>query len=327
MKTAILSPDIIMSLLRFIFTLLASSAALPARPLADFLGPSAPAPETVVVRHVGDQEVKLEFFRPVGAAPGKPAPAIVWIHGGAWVGGTTDATTPHARYFASRGMFTANVVYRLASPGKVMVADCLADCRSAITYLREHAAELGIDSARIAVAGDSAGGHLAASLGTLPDGDVSSRPNAMLLYNPIVDMTEGEWIRYAVGGEALANKKSPLPAAPQDVALARSLSPLFHVRAGQVPSILLHGREDRVVPVSQAERFAEASRTEGIRCDLIIYENNIGHAFVLAGYKYPEPVVVEAIRAGDRFLVSLGWLDGESALTTSTPPAWEIPKR
>jgi acetyl esterase/lipase len=327
MKTAIRSLEMIMIFLRFIFALLASSAVLPARPLADFIGPSAPAPETVVVRRVGDQEVKLEFFRPLENPVGKRAPAIVWIHGGAWVGGTTDATTPHARYFASRGMFTANVVYRLASPGKVTVADCLADCRGAMSYLREHAAELGIDPTRIAVAGDSAGGHLAASLGTLPGGDVSSQPNAMLLYNPIVDMTEGEWIRYAVGGEALANRKSPLPAAPQDLALARSLSPLFHVRAGQVPSIILHGRGDRVVPVSQAERFAAASRVAGIRCDLVIYENNIGHAFVLAAYKYPEPVVVEAIRAADRFLVSLGWLDGESELSISTPPAWQIPKR
>jgi acetyl esterase/lipase len=326
MKTAIYYPDLKMSLIRFILFLLASSAVLSASPLADFVGSSMAAPETVVVRRVGDQEVKIEFFRPVGISTDKQVPAIVWIHGGAWVGGTTGATTPHARYFASRGMFTANVVYRLASPGKVTVADCLADCRSAMTYLREHAADLGIDPDRIAVAGDSAGGHLAASLGTLPDGDVSSRPNAMLLYNPIVDMTEGEWIRYAVGGEALANKKSPLPAAPQELALARSLSPLFHVQAGQVPSIILHGRADRVVLVSQAERFAAASRAAGIRCDLVIYENNIGHAFVLAGYKYPEPVVVAAIRAGDHFLVSLGWLAGESGLTISTPPAWEIPK-
>jgi acetyl esterase/lipase len=297
------------------------------RPLASFMGPDASVPETIIVKLFGDEEVKLEVFRPTGVSKGERRPAIIWIHGGAWVGGTTEATTPHARYFADRGLFSANLVYRLASPGKVTVADCLADCRSAMIYLREHAVELGVDPARIAVAGDSAGGHLAASLGTLPDVDVSSRPDAMLLYNPIVDMTEGVWIRYAAGGEALANKKSPLPATPQDVALARSLSPLFHLHAGQVPSIIFHGRADRVVPVSQAERFAAASRAAGSRCDLVIYENNIGHAFVLAGYRYPEPVVVEAIRAGDRFLVSLGWLEGESTLTVSDPPAWDIPKR
>jgi acetyl esterase len=293
-----------------------------AAPLAKFMGPNAAVPEVVVVKRVGEQDVKLEYFRPAAITKGLRRPAIVWIHGGAWVAGTAEATTPPARYFAERGMFSANIVYRLASPGKVTVGDCLADCRAAMRYLRVNAADLGIDPERIAVAGDSAGGHLAAALGTLPDEDTMCRPNAMLLYNPIVDMTEGDRIRYAVGGEALANKKSPRPAAPEEVALARSLSPLFHVRAGQVPSIVLHGRADSVVPVSQAERFAAASRAIGSRCDLVIYEDNIGHAFVIAGYKAPEPVVVEAIRAGDRFLVSLGWLKGDPDLTISSPPAW-----
>ena len=312
------------------FTLwFACCITLHAKPLAEFMAPSAQAPEMVVIKTIGGQDVKLEFFRPDGAENSERRPAILWIHGGAWIAGDTGVHTPHARYFASRGMFAANVAYRLASPGKVTVADCLADCRAAVRYMREHAEKLGIDPKRIAVSGDSAGGHLAAALGTLPDdeGGISSRADAMLLYNPIVDMTEGDWIRYAVGGDALADKKSPRPSAEVDVALARSLSPLFHVKAGQVPAILLHGRADHVVPVSQAERFAEASRGAGSRCDLIIYENGIGHAFVLAGYKYPESVVVEAIRAGDRFLVSLGWLKGEPTLTVSTPPAWEIPKR
>lgn len=316
-----------MNLNRLIPAILILALNAHARPLASFMGPGVPAPETVVVKRVGDQEVKLEYFRPAGVTRGERRPAILWIHGGAWVGGTTEATTPHARYFAERGMFAANMVYRLARPGKVTVAECLADCRSAMSHLREHAGELGIDPDRIAVAGDSAGGHLAAALGTLPDGDVSSRPNAMLLYNPIVDMTEGDWIRYAVGGEALANKKSSLPAGQEQVALARSLSPIFHIKARQVPSIILHGRADQVVPVSQAERFAVASQAAGNRCERVIYEDNIGHAFVLAGYRWPEPVVVEAVRAGDRFLVSLGWLKDGPTLTVSNPPAWEIPSR
>lgn len=315
-----------MGSVRLIISLLGSSLLLSARPLADYMGPSAPAPQVVVVRRIGDQEVKLEYFRPSGIAAGAKVPAIIWIHGGAWVGGTTDATTPHARYFAGRGLFAANIAYRLACPGKISVADCLDDCRAAIRYLREHADELGIDPHRIAVAGDSAGGHLAAALGTIADGDpgASSRADAMLLYNPIVDMTEGDWIRHAVGGEAQSNKKFPRPCAPEQVEAARALSPVFHVKAGQPPAIVLHGRADHVVPLSQAERFAAASREAGCRCDLVVYENNIGHAFVLAGYRWPESVVVEAIRAGDRFLVSLGWLEGESDLTVSNPPAWEV---
>ncbi len=301
------------------------------RPLATFMASALPEPETLVYKRIGDEELKLQVFRPGAASLGDKRPAIVWIHGGAWVGGTTDGTAPHAAYFASRGMVAFNINYRLARPGGVTVGDCLADCRSALRYLRTHASDLGLDPDRIAVAGDSAGGHLAASLGTLSGFDnagddlsVSGRANAMILYNPIIDMTEGDWIRYAVGGRSLADKSSPRPTGPADLELARSLSPLFHVAPGQPPAIVLHGRADTVVPASQAERFAAASGSVGNRCDLVLYEG-IGHAFVVAAYKSPEAVVVEAIRAADRFLGSLGWLEGSPQLTVSEPPAW-LPK-
>ena len=240
---------------------------------------------------------------------------------------------PLARYFAARGLVAFNITYRLAKPGAVTVADCVADCRSALRYVRAHAAALGLDPARIAVAGDSAGGHLAATLGTdtgpsHPDDapDVSGRADALLLFNPIVDMTEADWIRYAVGGPALADKKNtPRPAAPEDIALARSLSPLFHVAPGQPPALLMHGRADRIVPLSQAELFADAYRVAGNRIDFTVVEGGVGHAFVIPGYKWPESVVVEAVRAADAFLASLGWLSGEPTLTVSSPPAWSVP--
>ena len=311
-----------MPVLCFAFALIPAGPA-PAAPLADFM--RAPVPEEIVYAERAGERLLLHTFRPVDSKPGERRPAIVWIHGGAWVGGTTDGFMPHARYFASRGLVAFNITYRLAKPGKVTVGDCVADCRDAVRYLRKHAAELGVDPARIAVAGDSAGGHLAAALGTLPDSEpvVSGRADAMLLYNPIVDMTEGDWIRFAVGGPALADKKNtPRPAAPADVALARSLSPLYHVVPGQPPALLMHGRGDKIVPFAQAERFAAAAHAVGNRCDLILLDETIGHAFVIAGYKWPEPNVVEAIRTADTFLGSLGWLAGEPTLTTSTPPAW-----
>jgi acetyl esterase len=310
----------------FVQVLLGGTAA--ATPLGTLM--RHPPSNPVVYAERGGERLLLHLFRPADSQAGERRPAIVWIHGGGWTGGTVDGTMPHARYFARRGLVAGNITYRLAKPGSVTIGDCIADCRSALRYLRTHADELGVDPDRIAVAGDSAGGHLAAALGTLPGFDhpdddprVSGRANALLLYNPIVDMTEGDWIRYAVGGAVLADKKNtPRPASAGAVTLARSLSPLFHIARGQPPAVVLHGRADRIVPVAQAERFASAARQAGNRCDLILYPEPIGHAFVVAGYKWPEPVVVEAIREADRFLASLGWLVGEPTLTVSTPPAW-----
>jgi acetyl esterase/lipase len=307
----------------------AAALTLPAhaQPMADFMR-TPPAQEIIYATRDG-QPLVLHTFRPTGPAPGERRPAIVWIHGGAWVGGTTDGFMPHARYFARRGLVAFNLTYRLVRPGETTIADCIRDCRSALRYLRTHAAELGLDPKRIAVAGDSAGAHLAAALGTLPgfdhpDDDLrfSGRPDAMLLYNPIVDLTEGEWLRYAVAGDALANRKSPLPSDATSLARARALSPLFHVAADQPPALLMHGRADKIVPVAQAERFAAATTALGNRCDLIC-PPDLGHAFVIAGYKWPEPVVVDAVRAADRFLASLDWLTGDPTLTVSPTPAWK----
>jgi acetyl esterase/lipase len=318
---------------RLVLAALLAATASVAAPLADFM--SAPAPESLVYAERSGRPLHAHVFRPADLPPGEARPAIVWIHGGAWIGGNPDGFMPHARYFASRGLVGVNLTYRLAKPGETTLADCIADVRSALRYLRAHASTLGLDPARIAVAGDSAGGHLAAALATLPDYQhpsddlsFSGRPDALILYNPVLDLTQDDWIRFAVGGPALADrKKTPRPVHAYALDLARSLSPVFHVSADLPPTLLLHPRHDRVVPVSQAERFAAAALAAGARCELVTPEDPvIGHAFVIAGWKHPEPVVVEAIHAADRFLASLGWLAGEPTLEVSDPPAF-TPRR
>jgi acetyl esterase/lipase len=292
---------------------------------------AGPPAREIVYKQVAEGPLKLHAFLPARSGPDERRPAIVWIHGGAWVGGTLEGFMPHARYMAERGLVAFNLEYRLLKPAGPTMAECIADCQSAIRYLRVHAAELGIDPARIAVAGDSAGGHLTAALGTLGDfGDpaeapgISARPDVMILLNPVLDLTEDDWIRYAVGGPALADRTQPRPHGPADLARARALSPIFHAHAGVPPSLLLHGLDDKIVPVSQARRFAEALAQAGVRCDLRLLEKQ-GHAFGIAYWRAPEPTVVETLRTIDAYLTTLGYVAGPPTLSLSAEPAW-VPK-
>lgn len=290
---------------------------------------AGPPPQVRVYKQVGNVALRLWIFRPEEAPPATPHPAIVWIHGGAWVGGSPESFLPHARYVAARGAVGIVVEYRLAAADGPGIGECLADCKSAFRHLRAHAGALGIDPARLAAAGDSAGGHLAAALATLDGWDdpqddpaISARPDALLLFNPVLDLTEDDWVRYVVGGPALRDRRSARPTDPAAWAAARALSPLFHVHGSAPPLLLLHGRDDAIVPWTQARRLADAWQRAGGRCELHLLEAT-GHAFVVPYYKSSEAVVVEVLRTADRFLAALGWLQGAPRLEPSSPPVWE----
>jgi acetyl esterase len=284
-------------------------------------------PPAIIFKTVGEKKLSLFRFAAAGAAAGERRAALVLIHGGGWKAGGADVFFPHARYFASRGMVTFSIEYRLlTSEAGSSLNDCYADCASAVRYIRAHADELGVDPKRIAVLGDSAGGHLAAALGTRAglddprdDAAVSAVPDAMVLCNPIVDMTDPAWVRFSMGGAAIGRNPKPedLRPTPAQLEEAKRNSPFFQVRPKQPPSLLMHGLNDRVVSPDQARAFADAMKKAENRCDLKLIEG-AKHAFILTNYTAPEKMVVEAICEADRFLGSLGYLSGEPTLTVST---------
>lgn len=291
-------------------------ATVPAVRLADLLG-DHPAPATVAYRDTPQGTLVLHRFDPPGFASTDRRPAVVWIHGGAWVAGGPAMFHPHCRYFASRGAVAFSMQYRLASPTGTGLAECLDDARAAIRFLRAHAGDLGIDPARVAVLGDSAGGHLAAALATLgDDADPASRPNAAVAFNPITDLTDPAWLKYAVGGDALL--KSPPPAATRPtaerLAAARALSPLFVTRKSIPPVLVLHGRADRVVLPAQSERFAAALAAGGADVRLTLLDD-ARHAFVVTRYTAPDALVVRAIRLADAWLAEKAVLQGPPTLS------------
>jgi acetyl esterase/lipase len=240
---------------------------------------------------------------------------------------------PHARYFASRGMVAISVQYRVGGEAPGGIFGCLADCKSAMRYLRSHADSFGIDPDRIAVAGDSAGGHLAAALGLFdgfndPEDDlsVSVRPNAMLLYNPVLDLVDLKWTRNRPGirkpGAKEGWDESPervLKHGESPAERARAFSPMFNIESGQPPALLMNGTDDKTTPVEHATRFAERYVDEGNRCELVVLED-VAHAFVLINYTAEEEIQVRAIREGDKFLESLGYLEGNPTLQVKNNP-------
>jgi acetyl esterase/lipase len=291
-----------------------------------------PLMSEIVIKKVNNEEVKLFYIKPIDNKPIKKRTAVVWIHGGGWTGGITETFFPHARYFACRGAVGFCIHYRLVkADGSVMVGDCLADCKSAIRYIREHAAELGIDPNKIIVLGESAGGHLASCLGTIDGFDdpldnlkASAIPNALVLYNPLSDFTTSVLINRIIGGAALDKKTSPENLIPtkEQIELAKRLSPLYNVHKNQPPTLVLHGLDDTVILPEQSVKFTEAMKKYGNKCELILLPNTT-HAFVCANYKSPEDVVIAALLKADKFLISLGLLKGKPTLVISKQPAWK----
>lgn len=268
---------------------------------------AAPVGEARVYKRVADRELSLYIVRPADWKAGDRRPAIVFFHGGGWTGGAPTQFNEHSRYFASRGLVCVQVQYRLlkGTAATTPPVDCIEDARSAMRWVRSHAAELGIDAGRIAAGGGSAGGHLAAHVGLVEGTDaagddlkISPKASALLLFNPVLDNGPGGWGTARVGDRY------------------REFSPAHNVSRDDPPAILFLGSNDNLIPVATLERFKAAMTAAGVRCELHVYEGQ-GHGFFnanKAGQKYYRLTVIEA----DKFLVSLGWLKGAPAL--SPPP-------
>ncbi|MBN1489344.1 MAG: alpha/beta hydrolase [Phycisphaerae bacterium] len=265
----------------------------------------------VVYKKTGDRELKLYLHLPPGHEPTDKRPVIVFFFGGGWRGGSAEQFMPQCRYFASRGMVAAAVDYRVYSRDRAMIADCTADAQAAIRWVRAHARELGVDPDRITAAGGSAGGHLAAATGTVKDfthdkkSSISFRPNAMVLFNPAIDLSPDQ----SKAGESVKDHlriMSRMGARPEE------LSPTDNVRPGVPPTIIFHGRQDPLIPFAKIEAFAQTMEAAGNRCEVVGFEGQ-KHGFFNIG-KSDGKYFVETLRLADRFLASLGYLKGEPTI-------------
>jgi acetyl esterase/lipase len=122
--------------------------------------------KSTFTKKIADVELKLYVTKPKDWKASDNRPAIVFFHGGGWVGGAPGQFTEHSKYFASRGLVCVQAQYRLLDKKKNdPPIICINDAKSAMRWVRSRADELGIDPNRIASGGGSAGGHLAAFVG------------------------------------------------------------------------------------------------------------------------------------------------------------------
>jgi len=272
--------------------------------------PQMAADAVEVYKTVGDVKLNLYVFQPKDHKPSDKRPAIIFFFGGGWRSGSPKQFEKQCQYLASRGMVAISADYRVASRHRVKAVDCVADAKSSVRWVRAHADTLGVDPDRIVAAGGSAGGHLAACTGTIDgleevgeDSSISSRPNAMLLFNPALVLAP-------VNGELPVRNPDELP--NRTGIEPKAISPYHHIRAGAPPTLILHGKDDSTVPYKSVEWFAEAMTKAGNRCELVGYDG-ASHGFFNFGRR-DNRAFAETLARVDEFLISLDYLQGKPSV-------------
>ena len=246
-------------------------------------------------KQIDTLSLQMDIYYPPQMEAGKSYPAMVFFFGGGWNGGRVGQFEPHAQYLSSRGIVCFLADYRVKSRQGTSPFESLMDAKSAVRYIRSNAAEFNIDPDRIIAAGGSAGGHLAAATALVQpyneatDPPVSCVPNALVLFNPVIDNGPGGYGFERIGEHFFA------------------FSPLHNIRAGAPPTIFFLGTEDPLIPVATAEYYRTVMEKVGSRCELHLYEG-AGHGFFnkdrKGGYYY------KTVLATDKFLSALGYLEG-----------------
>lgn len=243
--------------------------------------------QDVVYAQPGVKPLKYDMFIPDGA---KNLPCIVIIHGGGWSSNTEDIMRGLARELIKGGKYAvASIDYRWigqrdGDQTPNTMNQLIEDCFGAILHIQEHAAEYGIDPKRLAVTGDSAGGHLSACMGTLiekvgdkftptylPEGMNAKKARKSLMAIKAAAPSYGVFDRGSLTRfvEGLSEEDQKLVAPNENI-------PSVKDRA--IPQYLVLGTRDRTVGREPMEKYVENLKAAGQKAELIIIEG-AEHAF------------------------------------------------
>lgn len=253
----------------------------------------------------GDVDLKVWIFKPENWKAKDSRPAAVFFFGGGWKAGSPQQFEQQCKQLAKRGMVAMTADYRVSSRHKTKAKSCVEDARDAVRWIRSNAETLGVNPDKVMAGGGSAGGHVAACLGTIifDEQGLSTAPNAMALFNPAVVLApyEGQSFWAEDRSKEMRERMGVDPV---------ELSPIHHVHQDAAPAIVFHGTEDAAVPYASAAAYAKAMKSAGVKCELATYEG-AGHGFFNFG-KSENKYFNDTMEKLDAFLVSLGWLEAKN---------------
>ena len=252
--------------------------------------------EEILYKKVDTTQLFLEVHYPPNMESSRSYPAMVFFFGGGWVGGNRSQFLHQAQYFAKRGVVCFLADYRTSKINGTTPFESVKDAKSAIRFIRKNGTKFNIDGTKLIASGGSAGGHLAAATALVEgyndpadDMSIDCIPNALVLFNPVVDNGPGGY-GYERIGEAY-----------------KDFSPLHNIKKDAPSTILFLGTKDHLIPVVTAEYYKLVMEKVESRCDLKLYDGK-GHGFF--NYKDFESYK-STVAAADQFLVSLGYLKTE----------------
>lgn len=222
---------------------------------------------------------------------GELRPAILFFHGGFWDASLAAQFVPHCHHFSARGAVTITFEYRVSSKHQTGPMEAIEDSRTALSWLAENAADLGIDQEKIIFSGAAGGAYLALLLTMQKERQYKAplHPKALLLYSAVINTTP----------------KGQLSERFPSIKLAKQLSPTKLVRRKLPPMLFLHGKADRLTLMSEVVSFCRRMKWRGNHCRLLDF---IGAEHSFFNFNVNHKTFEIIIEASDRFLVDRGIL-------------------
>ena len=231
---------------------------------------------------VNEKSLKLDLYLPEKAD--KPSPLVVYIHGGGWKGGNKSGC--RISWMKDHGYAVASISYRFSQ--EAIFPAQIHDCKAAVRWLRANADKYNIDKNRVAVSGSSAGGHLAALMGTsggdsFCEGKVGGNLKYSSKVQAVIDFYGAtDFILRSKTQPHRANKEGSVVycllggGADVKTDLAKKASSAYYVTADDPPLLIFHGDKDKTVLLDQSEAIHKVYHSKGLESNLVVIKGG-GH--------------------------------------------------